>query len=77
MMDPSAWSFGQIVAVAIWVPPIVEYAYLLMRKCKEYQKLSDIISYTDRIYRRNDRWFQIPPCADLDCHSCWFIHLEQ
>jgi hypothetical protein len=41
MMDPSAWGFGQIVAVTVWVPPIVEYLHLLIRKCKEYQKASD------------------------------------
>jgi hypothetical protein len=29
LMDPKAWSFGQIVAVTIWAAPIAEYFYLL------------------------------------------------
>lgn len=32
MMDHENWSFGQIMAVTIWAPPIVEYLYLLARK---------------------------------------------
>lgn len=27
MMDAFDWSFGQIVAVTIWIPPILEYVY--------------------------------------------------
>ncbi|KAF2668732.1 hypothetical protein BT63DRAFT_414700 [Microthyrium microscopicum] len=27
MMDPWDWGFGQIVAVTIWIPPLLEYGY--------------------------------------------------
>ncbi|QDS73351.1 hypothetical protein FKW77_006818 [Venturia effusa] len=27
MMNPHDWSFGQIIAITIWAPPIVEYVY--------------------------------------------------
>ena len=29
LVDTSSWGFGQIVAVFAWVPPMVEYVYLL------------------------------------------------
>ena len=30
--DVTSWGFGQIVAVALWVPMLVEYAYLQYRE---------------------------------------------
>lgn len=27
MMNPHDWSFGQIVAITVWAPPILEYLY--------------------------------------------------
>ncbi|KAH6704377.1 hypothetical protein BKA61DRAFT_740098 [Leptodontidium sp. MPI-SDFR-AT-0119] len=27
MIDPKGWTFGQIVAVTVWIPPLLEYAY--------------------------------------------------
>lgn len=27
MMNPYDWSFGQIIAITVWTPPIMEYAY--------------------------------------------------
>jgi hypothetical protein len=32
MMDPTDWSFGQIVAVTIWSQPLLEYLYALFSK---------------------------------------------
>ena len=25
MIDPGGWTFGQIVAVTVWIPPLLEY----------------------------------------------------
>lgn len=33
MMDTSDWSFGQIVAVSVWVPPFLEYIYGRASRC--------------------------------------------
>jgi hypothetical protein len=33
MIDYTSWSFGQIVAITIWVPPLVEYLYLQLSRC--------------------------------------------
>jgi hypothetical protein len=27
MINPGAWTFGQIVAVTVWIPPLLEYIY--------------------------------------------------
>ena len=27
MMNPWDWAFGQIVAVTVWIPPLLEYMY--------------------------------------------------
>ena len=35
MMDEKAWTFGQIVAITIWIPPIVEILYEFGRRKKE------------------------------------------
>ena len=31
MMDVKDWSFGQVVAVTIWVPPMMNYVYCELR----------------------------------------------
>lgn len=33
MLDYTSWSFGQIVAITIWVPPLAEYLYLQLSRC--------------------------------------------
>lgn len=35
MMDAKSWTFGQIVAITIWIPPIIEILYELGRRRKE------------------------------------------
>jgi hypothetical protein len=32
MFDPTDWGFGQIIAVTIWAPPIIDYTYTLLSK---------------------------------------------
>lgn len=32
-VDMKTWSFGQIVAMTVWAPPLCEYFYLEWRKC--------------------------------------------
>lgn len=32
MINPHSWGFGQIVAITIWLPPIIEYLYLQLSK---------------------------------------------
>ena len=32
-IDVNTWSFGQIVAITVWVPPLCEYFHLEQRKC--------------------------------------------
>ena len=32
LVDLNTWTFGQIVAVAVWVPPVVDYLHLQMGK---------------------------------------------
>ena len=27
MINPGGWTFGQIVAVTVWIPPLLEYIY--------------------------------------------------
>ena len=31
-VDPSKWSFGQIVAISVWAEPLCEYCHLELRK---------------------------------------------
>ena len=31
-VDPSQWSFGQIVAISVWAEPLCEYCHLELRK---------------------------------------------
>lgn len=45
---PTIWSFGQIIAVAVWIPSLVEYAYI--KYCKSVP--STLASVTDQ-YRRH------------------------
>ena len=33
-MDFNSWSFGQIVAITVWWPPLIQYAYLEISKSK-------------------------------------------
>lgn len=42
-MISNGWSFGQIVAITIWVPPLVEYLYLQMSKYCSRLNLGAII----------------------------------
>lgn len=39
MIDSNNWSFGQIIAITVWIPPIVEYVYLQLSK--QHTCLSD------------------------------------
>nr|XP_036579714.1 uncharacterized protein CTRU02_10190 [Colletotrichum truncatum]KAF6787394.1 hypothetical protein CTRU02_10190 [Colletotrichum truncatum] len=32
MFDPKDWGFGQVIAVTVWVPPVLGYLYFLLRK---------------------------------------------
>ncbi|KIN03342.1 hypothetical protein OIDMADRAFT_39710 [Oidiodendron maius Zn] len=32
MIDPGGWTFGQIVAVTVWIPPLLEYIYREMTR---------------------------------------------
>ena len=54
MMDKTAWSFGQIVAVTIWLPPIVDYLISSVRKCKFNLKKFKLYQQTHHLRRRND-----------------------
>ena len=39
----SNWNFGQIVAITLWIPPIVEYIHLEMRKSTPSRSISYIL----------------------------------
>lgn len=35
----NTWSFGQIFAIAVWLPPVVEYIHLEMRELTPFSTL--------------------------------------
>lgn len=39
MMDFTNWTFGQVVAVTIWVPPLLDYMYKELRAIKDAKKV--------------------------------------
>ncbi|KAE8443846.1 hypothetical protein EG329_001255 [Mollisiaceae sp. DMI_Dod_QoI] len=32
MIDPNGWTFGQIIAVTVWIPPLMDYIYCEIRE---------------------------------------------
>lgn len=34
MVNPKGWTFGQIVAITVWIPPLLEYIYREMKPDK-------------------------------------------
>ena len=47
MIDYGDWSFGQIIAVTVWIPPLLEYVYLQLRKPSNYSDRD----FSNKMYR--------------------------
>ena len=61
----NSWSFGQIVAITVWVPCVAEFIYLL--RCKPLEPISSIRELT-AVPRRNDRRLRIQASTEFYCY---------
>lgn len=60
----NSWTFGQIVAITVWVPCVAEFIYLLRRK--QSKNISPVEKLTG-VSRWHDRGVQIQAAASLRC----------
>ena len=63
-----SWSFGQIVAVTIWLPVIFEFGYLMIRKSNTTFSTNGLTA-TEIKDRRNPLRYRISPLRALQGHQ--------
>ncbi len=52
LVELDTWSFGQIVAIAVWIPPVLDYLHLQAGESKEEATVNDKLTITDWILKR-------------------------
>ena len=49
-LDSNSWSFGQIIAITVWAPSLIQYAYLELSKSQNETRPFSIYAFLHRIH---------------------------
>lgn len=65
------WPLGQIIAVGVWIPGIVEFLYLLLRKLRPFPSLERTFQTLTPTVRRYRKGLHVPLGTALPSHGPW------